>query len=341
MKKMSAAEFTQEVIALRPSTFITCSSFEPRCVEIAKIVSAQASARAICFHVDKTCPSSQRHRSDIAAMNWGPYEEVGLQISNPLASSDFILRSISGLSASEVNRILVDVSTFTHEHLAMLIKALLNRDILRFVHFAYVGVNLYGVGSSAEDGHLWLSRGAAAVRSIVGYPGMLRPSRTVHFIALVGFEFERVRVALDESEPGGVSLGVGEAMESVTPGHYTENKRFYEKVAGFVEEKSTNPEFIERFEFSCIDPKKAKQKILEIAAKHADCNIVLFPMNTKLSTVGAIFASLDEPSIQLAYVEPVEYNVDNYSHGIDGFRLVSAVELSGEDIPSASLFLTQ
>lgn len=341
MKKMSAEEFAQEVKALQPSTFITCSSFESRCVEIAKIVSEQTSARALCFHVDKTCAFSQKHRADIAAMKWPVYEEAGLHISNPLASSDSVLRSVSGLPASEANTILVDVSTFTHEHIAMLIKALLNRDLLRFTYFAYVGVNLYGVNPSDENEPLWLSRGAAAVRSIVGYPGMLRPSRAVHFIALVGFEFERVRVALDESEPGSVSLGVGEAIESVTPGHYSENKKFYDKVAGFVEEKSANPSLIERFEFSCIDPKKAKQKILEVAAKHRDCNIVLFPMNTKLSTVGAIFASLDDPAIQLAYVEPVEYNVNNYSRGIDGFRLVSAAELSGEEIPLSSLFSAQ
>lgn len=341
MKKMSALEFAQEVKALQPSTFITCASFESRCVEIAKIISEQTSVKTLCFHVDKTCASTQKNRTEIAELKWPAYKEAGLYISNPLASSDTVLRSVSSLSASEANAILVDVSTFTHEHLAMLIKALLNRDLLRFTHFAYVGVNVYGVNPSDESEPLWLSRGAAAVRSIVGYPGMLRPSRAVHFIALVGFEFERIRVALDESEPGSVSLGVGEAIESVTPGHYSENKRFYDKVAAFVEEKSANPSFIERFDFSCIDPKKAKQKILEIAAKHVDCNVVLFPMNTKLSTVGAIFASLDEPSIQLAYVEPVEYNVNNYSSGIDGFRLVSAIELSGEEIPMSSLFSAQ
>ena len=42
-------------------------------------------------------------------------------------------------------------------------------------------------------------------------------------------------------------------------------------------------------------------------------NTVIAPLNTKISTIGADLAALENENIQLAYAKPNIYNVDGYS----------------------------
>ena len=48
-----------------------------------------------------------------------------------------------------------------------------------------------------------------------------------------------------------------------------------------------------------------------------DTNIVIAPMNNKISTVGASLAAISNENIQLAYAKASLYNTDGYSSPSD------------------------
>lgn len=330
--KLDAEQFHTAVATIQPSLFISCSSFEERCLAPSKIVAAVSSCLPLIFRTNRVSDNSRLVHQQLMDMAWKCVpQSAEISIADPLLTVDVMIRAFASLPVGATRSIVVDISTFTHEHLAILIKLLHTQNLLPNTHFAYVSVCTYGGTEAAE--HLWLSRGTANIRPIVGFPGMLRPSRPLHLIALVGFEFERARVAIEEAEPNFVSLGVGESCESVTADHYGKNQVFYSRLMDFVDDRLTTANATRRFEFSCVSPGKTQQQLLKLVADIPEHNVVLFPMNTKVSTLGAVMAALENPSIQLGYIEPLEYNVSEYSQGVDGFRLFAGSDFLSQNEP--------
>ena len=73
------------------------------------------------------------------------------------------------------------------------------------------------------------------------------------------------------------------------------------------------------FKFSLIDPMQTKDQILSyIESKNlSDNNIVIAPMNNKISTIGAGLAAITNQNIQLAYAKASIYNTEGYSSPSD------------------------
>lgn len=57
--------------------------------------------------------------------------------------------------------------------------------------------------------------------------------------------------------------------------------------------------------------------LLADAEAHANMNLVVAPMNSKISTLGAALAARVNPDIQLCYAPAVTYNFENYSKPCD------------------------
>ena len=80
-----------------------------------------------------------------------------------------------------------------------------------------------------------------------------------------------------------------------------------------MEELSVSITSVRRFEFSTADPVTARDDILRQCKKFAPYNVLVAPMNTKLSTIGAGLAAVWHPQIQLTYALPITYNLKGYS----------------------------
>ncbi|MDZ7646706.1 MAG: hypothetical protein U5K54_05710 [Cytophagales bacterium] len=65
------------------------------------------------------------------------------------------------------------------------------------------------------------------------------------------------------------------------------------------------------------DPFKAKSDIETYLSNFGNNNIVLAPMNNKISTVGAALVAIENPRIQLIYAKAIEYNVIGYFEAND------------------------
>ena len=214
-------------------------------------------------------------------------------------------RSLSRLGADEKDlSYLVDITTFTHEALLILVRLLQSRVRQKPVTLLYAPADEYSIGlPSAEK---WLSKGITDIRSVLGYPGSSRPSWKSHLIVLVGYEGDRAERLLDEFQPHVISLGFGEAGSATAIQHEQANRDVFAKLANKVSRYS-------EFEFSCTDIAAVERAVSAQSLLFPDCNVVIAPMNSKLSTVGVAGAAFRNEDIQLCYASASQYNTEGYS----------------------------
>src|SRR5690606_11403252 len=122
---------------------------------------------------------------------------------HPLRSFDSIRQAVIDLANKvEVKRVVIDISCFTRESLAMLIVAL--KHILPHsvgIRMIYTKVSDYPRDQTESGSVPWFSRGISEVRSILGYRGTVQPLAKTHLILLPGFETERAQAIVDALEP--------------------------------------------------------------------------------------------------------------------------------------------
>jgi hypothetical protein len=199
----------------------------------------------------------------------------------------------------------VDITTFTHEALLILLKLLqLKLKPTDSVTFLYTAALEYSVGDEEEN--KWLSKGIGEIRSVLGYPGKVLPTQKLHLVILTGFESERAERFIEEYEPNMLSLGLADPDSSTSPAHYPVNRAKHSRIAARHKDAVT-------FVFSCSDPVETMTAIQDRIRQVPDHNVLIAPMNTKISTVGAALVAFDNDSVQLCYATANQYNESNYS----------------------------
>lgn len=246
----------------------------------------------------------------------GLVDEAVLNLSNPLETADVLVGALEKVKSMEALRYLIDITTFTHESLLMLVNLLsVQLKPVDTVHFVYASAAEYSPGLEGKD--KWLSKGVADVRSVLGYPGETLPSQETHLIIMVGYENERAARLIEFIEPNTISLGFGDSEVATGLKHREAEEHFRDLLKSTVglhgEEAS--------FKFSCDDPITTKNTIDGQVARARGYNVIVAPMNNKISTVGAALAALENASIQLCYAQALQYNYKNYSNPSDRCHL--------------------
>ena len=301
MKRLALSALRAE-LAEPFDLFIGSISYEDRC-------------RSILEHLDLSkisvaLFSENENHLELHVKNAGPIRDLlGSKLKLALVSTEDPLKTadalLSGLMAERgARRVLVDISTFTHESLLILFRLLGLTHQGAAITFCYSWASEYSVGDPAEA--KWLSRGIREVRSVLGYPGRPIPSRRMHLIVLAGFEHERATEIVRRYEPSAVSLGFGYSSAPDSESHHSVNRERFALLRAFFPGA-------DEFRFECFDPSQASAEILVRAKAHPNHNVVVAPMNTKISTLGAALAATSDLSIQLAYSQAELYNSDGYS----------------------------
>lgn len=161
----------------------------------------------------------------------------------------------------------------------------------------------------------WLTKGVRYIRSIFGFSGMMLPSRKLMLVVLNGFENERTEEIIKSFEPNAILLGKPSYSESI-------NKELCETGhVKFEEIKSKHSsKIIEEFEFSCVEIEKTIETIENLIKKYGDhYNIVLSPLNNKVSTIAVAFVALNNENVQVCYASANQYNINEYSVPCDYF----------------------
>lgn len=235
---------------------------------------------------------------------------IELDLNNPVSVARILTKVVKDISDSENISLVIDVTTFTHETLAMFLKLIFdNKTAFSSVFFLYNGAVDYS--NSKKDGlkQMWLSKGCRDVRNIVGYPGVIRPVAKTCLIILTGFELERATGLIEILEPDKLVLGIG--IEPTHDNNKEAMEYFREKFKKWKKKyKNSN---CSEFNFSCNNIYNAFKALENLILANPDDNYIIVPLNTKLSTIAASLVALHNTKIQICYAVPEFYNTKNYS----------------------------
>lgn len=284
--------------------FIGAVSFEERCFAfIDHIDSSQFSTIWFTYNENE----KEFYSENLSKAKNISSELIEFSTDDSLVTGKNLLEKFSNLE-SNIN-ILIDISTFTHEGLLILIKFIsLFKLKFRNIYSVYVGAKSYSVNE--QDDNKWLSKGTKTIRSVLGYPGVMNPSQKNHLLILFGFEIERTERIIEEFEFEKVSIGVGPEKDSISSTHYDLNRKRHIDLLN-------KYNIAETFEISLTDPFQAATVINKQISKYPNFNIVITPLSNKMSTLAVALVALKNPKIQIAYVRPHEYNFQGYSEAAD------------------------
>lgn len=289
------------------SLFVVCSSYEERCLSVAKNIDSSKIAHAIIAYNKEIAEQIGTNHKKLCSFFKNKHSKVELSLNDPVLTADNLRREIEQRIEGKDN-VIIDITTFTHESLLILLKVfkLITNDKVSIKLFYSDAKDYFNSSNTDEQ---WLSKGIDCIRTILGFPGEVFSSRETHLIVLVGFENTRAYSLIQDYSPDYLSLGYGTVDGSIS----VEHQKFNEKFHSLVNDSASISYNVNNFIFDCNNSQKTRQAIAEQIIKFPDTNVVLAPMNTKISTVGVFLAACENESIQLCYAQPSRYNYDNYS----------------------------
>lgn len=286
--------------------FICSSGFESRSKSFALAIDSEKIKNAIIFHIDENYTLSYNNLIELKSRIKN-LETVEHPKNNPIETYDIILRRLDDFyiqnQTKEKFEIIVDVTTFTREILLILFKALNHKCYL-----SKAQINLIYTPAESYPCE-WLTKGVRYIRSIFGFSGMMLPSRKLMLVVLNGFENERTEEIIKSFEPNAILLGKPSYSESI-------NRELCETGDSKFEEinQKHSSKIVEQFEFSCVEIEKTIFTIEELIKKYGDhYNIVLSPLNNKISTIAIAIVALNNENVQVCYASANQYNINEYS----------------------------
>lgn len=298
--------------------FICFASFESRCLSVPKAIDQGKIVKTWILrnNYGRTAETNQVNFDIIKELSKNKEElEFSLKRSDKIA--DLIYKLMKELKTMHIEKIIVDISTFTHEVLLILIKALyIVKNNFEKILFLYNGADRY-----AE----WLSKGCKDIRNVVGYPGYWNPAYKYHLIVLSGFEQERITGLVEILEPDSLSLGV--CSDSTNDNHNDTIQRYRKRFDDWARNLQVLKKY-ERFDFSCTNIEDTVKSIEKITNLNSEMNYILAPLNTKLSTVAAGMVALKNENVQLCYPIPEAYNIE-YALPSENATIVDLLSLEG------------
>ncbi|QXC52442.1 hypothetical protein KHC17_25235 (plasmid) [Agrobacterium salinitolerans] len=286
----------------RPFHFLARVGFETRSIEIIGRT-PQYEWTSFTYFVSKNRSEVAQKNvgaaSSVKALNRGDYE---LDTQDPIQVARQLYDGVHHFhDHARGAPALLDITSFRREELLILLSLIssLPRNDVADWHLAYVGAKFMGE---------WLSGEVTEVRSVLGYPGEARPSKSTRLVILMGFEVSRARRIIESYEPKEIVLGMGRKADSINDDLYARNKELFDQLGREFKESIEST-----FEFSARDPVAVKQELINVIGDPTRANLVIAPLHTKLSTIGAGLYGASEPLAQICYASVDEYNEAAYS----------------------------
>lgn len=292
--------------------FIGCSSFEMRCLSFIQNFDINKFTSALVFYNKDCLEHIKTNKESMRSILGEKGSFVDLLHSNPIYTADQIKNSLVDISKKQkVASILLDITTFTHESLLIVVRLLRLIFPNALVQCIYINAKEYS--SNDEMKNKWLSKGIVEIRSVLGYAGDILPAQKTHLILIVGYEYERATGIINALEPNCISLGFGRSDNATTQKDQDANEHY----AWLVEQMATNYVDLDCFEVKCNDPFATSEAILKKLEVIKDKNVLIVPLNNKISTIGVAIASISDDNVQVCYAPALIYNYDNYSESGD------------------------
>jgi hypothetical protein len=304
--------------------YIFSSGFEKRATKLGLKLNRPSVKHSFGFHMEETYRISSVHLQEIKD-NLPQTKIIKYPKNRPLAIFDKFFNTINQFIndnfRGEKLKIVIDVTVFTREVLLILLKVMFSNDFREKMTIKLVYTPLLSYGNDGQD--LWLTKGIREIRSIVGYSGIFSPVKELLLILLVGFEEERAENIIATFEPKKLILGKPTKKDSVT--EYLND--ISSSKFSLIKDRF-NSILLDEFEFSCLNILEAKNQIKNILSKYNDdYNIVISPLNNKISTLGVGIAAFENQEVQICYASANQYNIDAPQKMCDYFLSFDTEEL--------------
>ncbi len=285
--------------------FICSASFESRCLAIPQKLKKQKFEKVIVLENSEGSNTIKENGNAIFGTYPGITRIIEVPFSDSLVVADLLAKELKTIK----NRasVLIDITTFTHENLLIFLKILQQDKKIKKIQCIYLNAAEYCPDANLEK--KWLSRGCGEIRSVLGYSGMILPSRKLHLIVIVGYEYSRALEMISMLEPNSITLIYGSSNSSLTEKDKEANQVFNSLVQQMTFEFSD----VESIQVPCNDPQSVATALQHLYAEHSDDNVMVVPMNNKVSTVGVYLSMPGNDDVQICYAPAVVYNESNYS----------------------------
>lgn len=292
------------------TVFLCCASFEGRCLSVAKNLDMSKVAASYVFQYKEfKCQTDIKAKRLMKRLKCN--STIELSNSNPILLTDAFVKVLDEIVEIHLDsNLLIDITTFTREGLLVLIKLLKNRFDSSKVQL------IYNCASKMSNE---LSMGPRAFRSVMGYAGLLSPAKKNHLVILFGYEVDRARALIDDYEPDLISIGTGSKDLSIRTELHKRNVRFVHQLQSYYSDSFNS------FEVSVRDPAETCRGLQDYLNNidSENYNVIISPMNTKLSTVGVALFALEHNEVQVCYSEMSSYNYKSFSSPSDEYYLCS------------------
>jgi hypothetical protein len=250
-------------------------------------------------------------------------EIVDLDYRHPIAVAKTLTNIIKELSLKKIS-LVIDITTFTHEVLAMLLKLLYdNKQYFPSIMCLYNGASDYSNSKNIALSQMWLTKGCRDVRNIVGYPGRFRLDAKTCLVIFTGFELERATRLIELLGPDKIIFGRGK--DPTNPNH----KEAMDYFRGKFDEWKNNYKYSNCTDipFSCKDIDETIKNVTDLVTDNPDDNFILVPLNTKLSTIAISIVALNNARIQICYSIPETYNIKDYSSPSNDITIIDLLKI--------------
>lgn len=299
--------------------FICSSGFEMRSKKLASTLDIKKISNSIIFHLNDTYSIASENFEKIKSL-LPNISVVEYPKNTSLETFDIFYNTLRKLNTDSLKlNVVVDITTFTREILLILIKVLSLNVFSNFnVSIVYTPNESY----SMEKDNLWITKGIRDIRSIIGYSGLHSPSKKLLLLILNGFEEERTNHLIECFEPEKVIIGKPDQEGSINETLNLISDKKFDEI------KKTNHNLIkEVFDFSCKDINKTMDSLISIIDQNEEFNIVISPLNNKVSTVAVAAVAIKNENVQVCYAAPNQYNIDAKGIASKYFLLFNLTEL--------------
>lgn len=288
---------------------ICSASFEERCLAVASSINKDAIDDAIVCRYNGYVQLSENNNNKLLDTFGSKAMAISLDKDMPLAIYD-TLHDI--IIEKQPKSILLDITTFTRETILIALM-LFKQDVFKDIDvtLSYVPADRYSTSENNSVNDIWLSKGVNEIRTILGYAGSFTSLKKTLLIVLVGFEKERAEILINSFEADKLYLGYVPPQESHNEALSEINVANFTRLVSIVGDCNT-------FEFSCryLDRTYGVLKDI-IESNKEEYNIIISPMNNKMSTLAVANIAYDYPEVQVCYASTNQYNTEAYSSAAD------------------------
>jgi hypothetical protein len=290
-------------IEMQNSLFICSSSFEKRCLSVAEHIDA-LNGTFIFYNIDPSEKEPYYNLNELKRLL--PNNRiVDIKLSDPLLTRNSTVQALKEINNS-ISSFVIDITTFNRESLLILLFLLKEIHPHKTITCVYACAKNY-----CSD---WLTMGVKESRAILGYHGSFSPLYDTHIVLLLGYEANRARWILEEFNPVSISIGYAPPNDTTVEENKMDGEDLKDTIVKIFSQTPIN-----EFVISCKNPYIVQEVIHKNIENIKEKNILIFPLNNKISTIGAGLEVLKYSRAQIIYTQPVKYNYKEYSVPGDTF----------------------